>query len=56
MNDPVTKDGQEAFIPANTAVVKSKELAVGESSKPDQGEQPLERYRDQRFISCSVKV
>ena len=37
MNNPVTKDGQEAFKPANSGVVDD------DSRKLDQEEQPLQK-------------
>ena len=44
VNDPVTKDGQDALKPANSGVVESnQDLLDDESRKPDQEEQPLQK-------------
>ena len=44
VNDPVTKDGQDALKPTNSGVVESnQDLVDDESRKPDQEEQPLQK-------------
>ena len=57
LNDPATKDKQDALKPANSGVVESNQDLAGDGSrKPDQGEKPLQKVVVETYTSSVAVV